>query len=374
MSRTQMDQAIEQSAQRLLKVAIPPVRFWLLTYIMQKGPEDHDSQKALDESKRYGPRVRLLEKLREDGTWPISSQRKAQEDAGPGPPYGWTYITMLRNLYWLYEYCADSDEGYIEESLERIQSWQSDEGFIEGPEVDLIPRPYYNGFALSILRAYGRQPSDPRISRLADWLFRTQRRDGGWNIPYIQDMRYDPEYKLMRLEDFKELVRQKKTKRYFPQEYNDVPSCYWTSIGALRGLSWMPTDEQIHAARRCGDFVLDGFFKKNRHPGFYRSEANWTILKFPTFYGSGLTALDHLVSLGFGQEDPRMEEPIRWLLSARSKDGFWYQTDRPHAMNDQWLTVIALTVLAFYSRDSVSAIANARESPLDAFRGISAPH
>ena len=98
MRGTELDQAIDQSAQRLLKVAVPPVRFWLLTYIMQKGPEDHDVQKALDESKRYSPRVKLLEKLREDGTWPISSQRKAQEDAGPGPPYGWTYITMLRNL------------------------------------------------------------------------------------------------------------------------------------------------------------------------------------------------------------------------------------------------------------------------------------
>ena len=239
---------------------------------------------------------------------------------------------------------------------------------------DTVPRPYYNGLALSILRGFGKRPSDPGVSRLADWLYRMQRHDGGWNIPYIQDMRYDPEYKLMRLEDFKNLVRQRKTNQYIPENYNDVPSCYWTSIGALRGLSWILDHERIDAARRCGDFILGGFFKKNYHPGFYRSETNWTILKFPTFYGSGLIALDSLVCLGFRREDPRMEAPIRWLLSARAKDGFWYQTDRPHAMNDQWLTVTALTVLALYAWDSASTIANARESPLETFREGSAPH
>ena len=368
MLKTEIDQAVEQSAQRLYKVAVPPVKFWLLTYVMEKGAEDLEVQRTLEEAKRYGPKVRLLNKLREDGTWPISNRRKQLEDAGPGPPFGWTYITMLRNLYWLYEYCSDPDEGCIEESLDRILSWQDDEGFIRGPVPDMIPRPYYSALALSILRGFGRKRTEPRINRISDWLFSIQRSDGGWNIPFIQDMKYRPEYKWMHIDDFKELVKENGTMEYNREDYNHIPSCYWTSVGVLRAMSWIPDHDRIQDARRGGNFVLDGFFKKNHHPGFYRSEANWTILKFPTFYGSGLTALDALVSLGFGMKDLRMNAPIKWLLDARSKDGFWYHTNRPHALNDQWLTITALTVLVYYSRDRVSRAMSETETPLEAFR------
>ena len=45
-----------------------------------------------------------------------------------------------------------------------------------------------------------------------------------------------------------------------------------------------------------------------------------------------------------------MDKPIRWLLGARSKDGFWSQSDRPHPEKDLWITEVALSVLARYSR------------------------
>jgi len=364
MLKREIEQAVEQSAQRLLKVAVPPVKFWILTYVLGKGIEDHDVQKALQATKNYGPRVKLLDKLREDGTWPIPRQKKALEDAGPGPPYGWTYVTMLRNLYWLIEYCADSDEGYIEESLDRILSWQDEEGFIRGPQNDTIPRPHYSGLALAVLRGFGRKRTDSGVSRIADWLFRTQRRDGGWNIPYIQDMRYSPEYKHMRGREFSELVRQGMTIEYVPENYSHIPSCYWTTVGVLRGLAWIPGHKRASDARRAGNFVLNGFFKKNYHAGFYQSETHWSFLKFPTYYGSGLTAIDSLIYLGFGPNDPRMEKPLRWLLNARAKDGFWYQTERPHALNDQWLTVVALCVLSFYSKDTEKWAMKESEGPL----------
>lgn len=364
MLTDEIEQAIRLSSQRLLRVAIPPVRFWLLTYVMEKGIEDHDVQKALDETIRYGPRVKLLSELREDGTWPISSQRKAEEDAGLGPPYGWTYITMLRNQFWLIEYCTDPDEGYVEESLNKILTWQDEEGYIRGPSADEIPRPQYTGLALSNLRGLGRKRKDPGVSRMTDWFFRTQRHDGGWNIPYLQDMRYSSEYKSMRVEEFKNLVRQGKTIEYVPEDYNHVPSCYWTTVGVIRGLGWILCDERIADSRRGGSFVLDGFFKKNPHPGSKRSENNWKRLKFPVYHGSALTALDALTCLGFGVEEPRMEEPIRWLLNARAKDGFWYQSERPHALNDQWLTVIAMSVLSYYLKVDEDFSKSEPEGPL----------
>jgi hypothetical protein len=350
MLKKEIDHAVEQSIQRLHKVAVPPVRYWLLTFVEMKGEEDSDVKRALKEAKEYPPRLKLLKTLREDGTWPISRQRKAAEDAGPGPPYGWTYITTLRNLYWLYELCTDPDEGHLQQALEKILSYQDEEGYLRGPIADMIPRPYYNGLALSILLRYGMKRTEPRISRIVDWLMRMQRHDGGWNIPYTEDMKYLPEYRNMRLEEFTDLVKAGKVRQYDPADYKHIPSCYWSTVGVIRGMAWMPDNPRMGDARRGASFVLGGFFKRNHHSTFYQSEKNWTMLKFPTYNGSGLTALDSLLYLGFGPKEPRMEKPIRWLLDARSKDGFWYQVERPHALNDQWITVTALMVLSYYSR------------------------
>ncbi|MGB2825765.1 MAG: hypothetical protein WBC49_03915 [Thermoplasmata archaeon] len=349
MLKKELDRAIGQSTQRLHKVAVPPVKYWLQRYVEMKDEEDSDVQRTLKEAKEYPPRLKLLKDLREDGTWQISKQRKMAEDAGPGQPYGWTYITMLRNLYWLYECCTDPDEGHVQQALDKILSWQDDEGYIRGPTADTFPKPHYNGMALSILLRYGRKRTDSRVRRIIDWLMQMQRSDGGWTLPYIEDMKYLPEYKHMKLDGFTELVRSGKARKYDPADYGDIPSCPWTTLGVLRGLAWIEDNPRIADVKRGGSFVLDGFFKRNYHATFYYSEKNWTILKFPTYFGSGLTALDSLLYTGFGPNEPRMEKPIRWLLGARSKDGFWYQTERPHALNDQWITVTALTVLAHYS-------------------------
>ena len=350
MLKREIDTVVEQSRRRLDKVAIPAVRYWLQVFVEGRDPEDRDVRRTDEEARRYPPRLKLLETLREDGTWPISHERRLAEEAGPGPPYGWTYTTMLRNLYWLFEYRTDPDEGYIQNSLEKILSWQDEEGYIKGPMADMIPRPYYNGLTLSILVRYGRKPTEPRITKIIDWIMRMQRHDGGWNIPYLEDVKYLPEYRDMRLEEFLGLVAEGKTPKSDPKGFTDTPSCYWSSVGVLRCLAWMNDHPLLDDFRRGGSFVLDGFFKKNPHKTFLQSEKNWTILKFPTYFGSGLTALDALVYLGFGPNDSRMDRPIRWLLGARSKDGFWYQTDRPHKLNDQWITVSALMILSYYSR------------------------
>ena len=57
-----------------------------------------------------------------------------------------------------------------------------------------------------------------------------------------------------------------------------------------------------------------------------------------------------LAALGFGPGDERMDKPIRWLLGARSKDGFWSRSDRPHPGTDMWITEVALSSLIRYSR------------------------
>jgi len=154
----------------------------------------------------------------------------------------------------------------------------------------------------------------------------------------------------MRAGDFMNLIAKGAVPDYDPEDYYDVPSCIWTTVSVIRGMSYgldLVTSKQL---RRGADFVLDRFFKRNYHAAMLRSEQNWTKLRFPTYLGSGLCVLDILTYIGYGADDERMERPIRWLLDARSSDGFWNQSDRPHPEKDQWITETALGILFRYAR------------------------
>lgn len=349
MLADEIEKVLQDSSRKLLQVSRPPVRFYLLTDVMGRGLDDPMVQRALEECSSYPPRIRLLERLRPDGTWPIPKEKAFAESVGPGPPVGWTYIMMLRNLYVLREYQTLIDEGHVREVLEKILSWQSEAGYIPGPTTDAFPLPHYNGFALRMLLGYG-MGGDSRVERIIKWLLKSQRQDGGWLIPYVEDMKYLPQYKSMKMREFVELVRQGKVEEYDPADYRSVPSCIWTTVMVLRPIGASFKLAARPEAKKAVDFVLDRFFKKNYHPTFHRSENNWTKLKYPSYLACGLLALDVTTWLGAGADDPRLEKPIAWLLSARNYDGLWSQSDRPHPEKDQWISEIALSILGRYAK------------------------
>ncbi|HEX7393269.1 MAG TPA: hypothetical protein VF374_10040 [Thermoplasmata archaeon] len=344
-----IERIVEETSGKLFQISIPAVRYYILTDIMGRQDDDAIVRKTLGECRKYRPRARLLETLNPDGTWPLSRQRRLAEEKGPGPPIGWTYTTMLRNLYDLGEYQAAASEGNIQACLEKLLSWQAEDGHIPGPTTDLFPLPHYNGYAIRMLLKFG-MSGDPRVRKLFSWLLGLQRPDGGWVIPYMEDMRYLPQYKHMRSPDFMDLIARGAVPKYSPKDYYGTPSCTWTTLMVIRGLTHDASNARSRQILRGADFVLNHFFKKNYHASMLKSEANWTKLKYPTYLGSGLCALDILTHIGFGAADPRMEKPIKWLLSARSSDGFWSQSDRPHPEKDQWITEIALSILNRYAQ------------------------
>lgn len=339
---------VEISTRKLFQVANPAVRLWMIKDLMKKDEDDPAFIQAAEKCRELPARRRLLESLREDGTWPISARRRMAEEHGPGPPVGWTYITMLRNLHTLGEFHTGGDEGRVGNVLERIFGWQTADGYIPGPLTNAFPTPHYNGYALRNLIQFGRE-DDPRTQKLIQWLLSAQRKDGGWNIPYVQDMRYLPQYKHMRSSEFWKLLESDERPPYDSDEYADVPSCLWSTMMVVRGLCWSSRLISSQEARRGADFFLDGFFKRNYHSSFYQSESNWTAIRYPTYFGSGLCALEVLTSMGYGRDDERMERPIRWLLDARSKDGFWHKSDRPAPGKYPWITLTALVILSSYA-------------------------
>ena len=363
-----IDRIVEESALKLLQISFPPVRYFLLTDVMGKDVDDLLVQRAVRECESYPPRLKLLQTLRSDGTWPIPKLRKATEDAGPGPPYGWTYITMLRNLNFLSDNLTSRDEGYVEAALDRLLTWQTEEGYLPGPWNMPFALPQYNGFALRAFLHFGME-KDPRVQKLIRWLLSVQRPDGGWIVPYLEDMKQLPDFKYLRQSDFVDLVNRGKVREYDPAQFYDVPSCQWTTMMVVRGLCGSYKLSGTKAAVRGAEFFLNRFFKKNYHTLFYYSEKNWTRLKYPTYFGSGLCALDILTWMGFGADDKRMERPIRWLLGARATDGFWNQSERPHPDKDQWITEIALSILNRYS-ESLKGVPFGREAQLKGLRPV----
>ncbi len=340
--------AVEESSRRLNQRAVPPVKYWLLRYVFEKDREDLVLQSALDECALYPPKLRLLGRLRSDGTWPIPKDKKFAEDAGPGPPIGDTYRTMLFNLHTLRGHVATIDDGNIGASLSKILSWQSKEGYIPGPWTDAFPLPHFNGHAVHRLLSFG-LGTDKRTRKLIDWLLRAQRHDGGWNIPYEMDVHYLPEYRAMRINDFREFIGKSDKSQFDLKSFTNVPSCIWSTMLVVWGLSLDRNLAGTREVRKGAEFFLDRFFKRNPHPNFYLSESHWTSMNHPIRFGNGLLALAILTRMGYGQDDPRMEKPIRWLLGARSPDGLWDQSGRPNAMAEQWISLIALATLHRYA-------------------------
>jgi len=349
MLKTEIGRIVDESANRLLQSSSPSIRYWVLKHVTMKDREDLAIQRALSECARYPPRLRILDNMNADGTWPIPKLRERKSPSYTQASECLTHMAILKNLLRLLHFVTLPGDDRVNTSLEKLFSWQTKEGYIKGPMAHGLPQPHYNGYALYVAEGFY-MDEDPKLNRLVDWLRATQRKDGGWTMPYVQDVKYLPEYRHMKMDEFIRLMQTDVRKLHNPEDLQDVPSCHWTTMMVMWGLNEMLQMRYSRCVEKGADLLLERFFQRNPHSNFYESERNWTSLKYPHNKCSGLAALHVLTKAGKGPDDPRMEKPIRWLISARYRDGFWTESDRPHTEAGQWLTMMALYSLARYAQ------------------------
>lgn len=87
---SEIREVVVESSHKLYQMAIRPVKFRMLRDVMGKDFDDPLVQQARIERESYLPRIRLLNAMREDGTWSLPKQKMIEEERGPGPPVGWT--------------------------------------------------------------------------------------------------------------------------------------------------------------------------------------------------------------------------------------------------------------------------------------------
>ncbi len=349
MQSGEIRRIVGDSSRKLLDTSVPPVRYWLLSEVMAKGREDRVLQRTIDECERYPPRRKLLRDLRQDGTWRIPSGLKEREDRGPGPPVGGTYRIMLRNLYNLLQYRTDLDEGNVRTAVERILDWQTDDGNIPGSWWNHIPQPFEDGHALHVMLRFGLE-RDPRVRKLMSWLLSMQRPDGGWNIPYCQDVKHLPEFRKMGYREFVELMKDPNVRgRYDLDGLAHMPSCIWSTSKVLWGLTLSEGQGRSKAVRKGGLFLLGKAFRKNMHMDLLPEAENWTIYRYPLYFSGGFSVLEALTRTDLSREDKEYVKLIELLADARGSDGLWGKKDRPHLEREQWISLTALTILNRYA-------------------------
>ncbi|HIJ17196.1 MAG TPA: hypothetical protein HA364_05425 [Thermoplasmata archaeon] len=239
MSTSDISRIIDESCRRLLQSSSPSVRYWLLTDIQGKGREDSIVQRTLTDCERYPARMKLLRTMKEDGTWPAQNGVRHRDGTEPRGSTDQIQATVYRNLLGLLHFVTGPDDGGVRRALERLLEGQTEEGHLRGPMTHGLPQPHYDGHALYILFGFFME-HDIRVKRVADRLMSIQRMDGGWNMPYLQDVRYLEEYRHLKMDEFIRLMGTDERDRYDPSTVFDVPSCHWTTMMVLWGLGDLP--------------------------------------------------------------------------------------------------------------------------------------
>jgi hypothetical protein len=260
----------------LLEESQPSVRYFALTDLMGRGPDDADVLNSRAAIPTRGWAKEILSKQRRDGTW-VSSKSL----------YRPKYVATNWMALMLADLGLTKEDPRIARTAQRFfEMWLGEESSanIYKDEVCIV------GNTARMLTRFG-YGGDPRVRRLFDRLLEDQRADGGWNCSQAGHGTLDG----------------------------------WEALAAFAATPSPLRSREIEASiERGAEFYLERNLldEGKRYLPWYR-------LHYPNhYYYDVLVGLDILTRLGYGA-DKRLGKALDVLRGKRLKDGSW-PMDRVH--------------------------------------------
>jgi hypothetical protein len=274
----------------------------------------------------------LLARQDPDGQWaggayfPADLDPEGPEADAPGQPY--TATTWSLNA--LREWGLDARVlGDTADRLARNSRWEYDDLPYWGGEVDCC----INAFTLANGAWLGAD-----VDGLADWLLDHQMADGGWNCEWIEGATVSSFHSTLNVVDG--LLQHELLTN------GEHPRAVELRQARHRGAGYLLERRLLH--RRSDGELVGPWAVRFAYP------FRWAY--------SAVRALDHLraaAALDRTPPDPRAQEAVELVRSARLADGTWLQQDRPPGRQwfevdvpagepSPWLTLVGTRVLRWW--------------------------
>ena len=280
----------------LLEPSNPPVRYFALTDVLGKSPDDEEVKLA---------REGIL------ACRPVTSLKNAQGGKGHWPPDRSSYNPKFTSTVWqlmLLGELGAPRTPWIGSGVERtIAQHQMETGAFcwrrLGGRGKAEEEPCLTGNMVRTLLAFG-YGEDPRVKDALNWFPEAQFEDGGWNCDW--------------------------------PSYNPTHSSFMSTIEPLWAYSEVPrakwTRKMKDSIERAAGFLLNHRVYRSHHDwravefrGLQHFYAGNVITKFHFpmyYYYDALHGLRVLTKLGY-QDDERISDAMHLMLSKKTPEGRW---------------------------------------------------
>lgn len=311
-------------SRRLAGSAQPAVRYYALTDLLGRPPDDPDVRRARAGLAKVGWAAELLATQAPEGYWEAHEPRTIRE-----------WVSFLRfptfqSSIWRGMVLADLGLTSADPRVRRFVEQVFRHNLALSSPLNLFTEEVcIVGNVARMLTRFGYR-EDRRVRKLFDWVLEDQREDGGWNCAAGAPGTLDA----------------------------------WEALAALAAVPRRDRSAAMDRAIARGvEFYLDrGLFREGRR------YAPWFRFHYPThYYYDVLVGLDVLTSLGAGA-DRRLRPALQLLAEKQRRDGTWLldalhpdevpravlgtgpRRVRPLALEtvgrpSEWITLTALRVL-----------------------------
>jgi hypothetical protein len=317
----------------LLEPQNPAVRYFSLTDLLGRPPDDLEVVAAKAAINLSHPVKDILEAQHRDGYW-----------VKPGHGYSPKYRSTVWQVMFLDQLGADGGDARVRAACEYVlaHTQAPNGGFGYSAQWDAahpansVVIHCLHGNLLRALLNFG-YGDDEHVRRAIDWQARSITGDG-----------------------FTDFYKSGTTGPGFGCVSNAGQPCAWGAIKALRALARVPAEAQTRPVKKAirvgAAFLLSRDPARADYPaGDGQTSSKWFKLGFPSGYVADmLQNLEVLAELGHGR-DRRLKPALEWLLSKQNEQGRWknqyayagklWADFEPQGGVSKWVTLRACRVL-----------------------------